>query len=773
MLRVWLMCFISCLIFLCVSLEAQQPTAQEPADIQAELRSATGSNHFQLGEVISLDFIISSSTPNRYLAPCNLFNESCFGFPQCRFFTHWSFSVAPESGWTQIGGRGCETMSGPNFQVPSRDLTAEPEKLSYTLTNRFRFDKPGTYIVRLSMQVGLDDESNFFGAQFGQDAEAKRHAVSLSREIVLEIAPAGEDWKKNIIEKGVAAWSGVVPRSTNPVSLELLQYEQEKSALCHLGTPEAAVALIGLLSQGHNDAADCLPININSESTVKEMRRLMADPETSVSPTFFSMLVELLNSDNKPGNRRIMISQAAVDKEREALFAALPRKQEAARIASLATILQNPPHSNKAPAEFSYPVSFSLEEISVTATNFDRLPGQVQERLLGDGWNTVRSLLMLPVVRRMAEAGNGQALLRWLDLDSVAATAFIRQEVVRPVPRFSAYYLRLAETSLPGQEQQIASNFIALDGQVDVMRGATLLQRYITGSVLPIVLPFINAKFDGWSCVTRVPVIAYLLKYSPDDAEKRLEQMMQDTGHGYCQSTGYFTNIGFLQPSPVLERMAIAQIQGDTPFARDGIEYLQRYGTTASKQILWNQLVTWHEKFVASGAEKRLAENRNSQDDYALRERGTELARAFSGAQNWMLLPDEASRLQSLLGKDASYGLACAFSCGAQLGIEPAPATYYIYAHQNEPELPSESRIEYLKPAERMRYAINQYRCADMKSLKNKLLQFPQGSTFDFAWEFSGRDRAEVIEITNFLQDHGFKFRNSHEWSFIRPDPPH
>ena len=50
--------------------------------------------------------------------------------------------------------------SGPSFDVQSSDLTAEPKKYSYTLTNRFAFDAPGKYTVRLSLTVGLDDETN-------------------------------------------------------------------------------------------------------------------------------------------------------------------------------------------------------------------------------------------------------------------------------------------------------------------------------------------------------------------------------------------------------------------------------------------------------------------------------------------------------------------------------------------------------------------------------------------------------------------------------------
>ena len=76
------------------------------------------------------------------------------------------------------------------------------------------------------------------------------------------------------------------------------------------------------------------------------------------------------------------------------------------------------------------------------------------------------------------------------------------------------------------------------------------------------------------------------------------------------------------------------------------------------------------------------------------------------------------------------------------------------------------------RPAERLRYSINQYRCADLRALKDKLLQFPEGSVFEFVYDFSAADRDELVEISNFLWSHSYKVRNLQNWSFLRPDSP-
>ena len=168
----------------CSQLDCQSQSVQQAADLRVQLRSATGSNRFQLGEMIPVEVLISSSTPNRYLEPCKMFWEGCFGYPQCRFVTHWSFDVTPSTGWTDIGWHGCSTMSGPTFEVKSVDLTNEPKKYPYMLTNRFRFDSPGKYTVHLSLTVGLDDDSNQL--QTRRDPKAVHNSVSTTADLDLE-----------------------------------------------------------------------------------------------------------------------------------------------------------------------------------------------------------------------------------------------------------------------------------------------------------------------------------------------------------------------------------------------------------------------------------------------------------------------------------------------------------------------------------------------------------------------------------------------------------
>jgi hypothetical protein len=753
------------LLFLAIALWcfptfAQDSPAPGPADLKVELRSASGSNRFQLGEVIPLEVLISNGTPNHYLEPCTMFRESCFGYPRCRFSTHWSFEVSPNTGWRDIGWHGCQMASGGMYDVESSDLTAEPKKYTYTLTNRFAFDAPGKYTVRLSLTFGLDDKTNQIT---NSPNSVKSNSVSKTAEMVLEIVPAGDDWKKTIIERGVAAWTSQPPKDTTPPSAEYVKYQQEKDALCNLGTSEAAIALATLLSQGI-DVTHCLKINSHKDEAQAEMGRLLVDPNVGVRQVFFAAYAKLLNRSQENGNEMAGVTPAVVNQVRQTLFESLPKKTPEAMVPSLETVIMFPMSGYWVVPGSVYDLRapYSPKVIAVAAANFDLLPESTQAALLDANWDHLRSPLMLPVVRRKAEAGDGHALLRWLELDPVPATAFMRQEVVRPAPRFSSLYLRLPDQSLPAAQQRgIAANFVALNSPDELIRSATLLHRYTTRATLPIVLPFIDQHLADWPCKVQIPVLAYLLKVSPSEARPRLEQVLQKMRPPlYCPRGQFFPSLGFMEATPVLESLAAKQVEEGTPLAPDAAEYLRKYGSSAMKPVVWEQLSRWHTKYVESGAEARIGTQKHTQEDWQLYDLNWRLFDSFVSAHGWTLSPNDVDRLSTLVGTKDVEQVACRFSCGGQISVGPAPGSFLIYGRANEPVFPVEARIDYLMPEESIHYSINQYGSASLKTLEQKLLQFPPGSTFSVAHTASMDEQGDWTRISAFLKERGYSFRN-------------
>jgi hypothetical protein len=261
---------------------AAQKAAQDTQDLQVELRSATGSNRFQIGQQIPLEAVFSSGVVNRYLEPCKLFDKGRFGYLRCRFQNQWSISIFPEDGWIDLTKEFPTGLmwGGPSYDVPSHDLGSAPVKFPYMLTDTYRFDKPGKYTVQLSMQVGFDDWSTQRANKLPQT-----HVVLVTQQIALEIVPASAEWQKEIIRKGYDAFTSPIPAYTQPPSPEYLERQQNTAALCNMATPEAVRVLIKLLSK--NDARElavCLENSPHRSVVLEEMHRLQMDPEIAVTP---------------------------------------------------------------------------------------------------------------------------------------------------------------------------------------------------------------------------------------------------------------------------------------------------------------------------------------------------------------------------------------------------------------------------------------------------------------------------------------------------------
>jgi len=287
-----------------------------------------------------------------------------------------------------------------------------------------------------------------------------------------------------------------------------------------------------------------------------------------------------------------------------------------------------------------------------------------------------------------------------------------------------------------------------------------LLHRYTTRATLPTVLPFIDKHLAEWPCQIQIPVLAYLPKVSPADARPRVEQVLQKVSPPYCPRGEFFPSLGFMEPSPVLDTLAARQVEDGTPLAADAAECLGRYGSTAMKPVVWEQLSRWHKKYVDSGAEQRISSQPSTQDDWQLYNLDSRLLEAYVKAQGWTLSPADVRSLSKLIGDKKTEGLACTFSCGSQLGVGPTPGDYAIYGRVTDRVYPPDNRIDYLMSTEPFQYSVNQYRGANLKSLEQKLLQFPAGSTFSFAHTGSGLDQGDWTTISAFLRSRGYTVRN-------------
>jgi hypothetical protein len=253
----------------------------------------------------------------------------------------------------------------------------------------------------------------------------------------------------------------------------------------------------------------------------------------------------------------------------------------------------------------------------------------------------------------------------------------------------------------------------------------------------------------------------------------RVARALAAANHGECVTNTLLTSVGFLQPSPVLERLALKQVDlGKTPMARDGADYLRRYASKEMKPEVWKRLVHLSERVKADGIEARLQTGKITPEESNQFALWSDLIEAYVAAQGWVLTPPEAEAVRKLIGEKRSDASACRFRCGAELSVAAHKGQFAIYGRANDNADRVSPPLEYLNSEERLRYSVSQYSCANTKALKEKLLQFPAGSEFVFAYDFTPRDHEEIVEISGFLREHGYKVANPWHWQFLPSETP-
>ncbi|HEY4355579.1 MAG TPA: hypothetical protein VGN16_07525 [Acidobacteriaceae bacterium] len=676
-------------------------------------------------------------------------------------------------------------------------LTADPVVCTLA-SSRYRFQRPGLYKVRLVTKLFLNDDT-----ARSTDRQGKQHYANIVRDIALEIVPSSPEWEKEVIRKGVEAASKPQPAQNRPEDPEEVRYWQDIDTFCALDSVDGVHAMVGLLAEGRR--IDCIRDTLHRSEAIAELRSVMIQPDVRVSSTFFFVLTDMMSRREQDTHSRYDQIENVRHEVREALLAALPEKTDEARAETLATILSYPPQQSEQTDDFPDKPRFRDAVIRLAAGNFESLPEETRNRLLGNYWEALRSPLMLDAVRRQAQAGNGQALLRWVELEPAAAIAFEREEVVRTVPRFSSYYLRLPDVSLPRQEAVMARNFVALRDPNDLMRGASLLHRYATRAVLPVVLPFVDENLDHWPNEVRFPALAYLLKVAPEEAEPRIRRVLRgnkDPREGPCCHF-FLSSLGILEPSPVLERIALDQIKTRPHWVRDlsldmrrgAFEYLEEWGSPRVKPVLWNWLLRWRKDFANVPAPESGVAPSEQQHERSLQLEY--LLHGYAYAHAWVQTPEDVEKLRTVTGDATLFQRDCYKPSPA--GHRPAHAVPHIAVQRDsgEPDFQGisgcegaigpepdtfEIRYEYTRgpfsevrettsSQERLSYSIRQYQCRNLQSLKEKILQLPKGSTFEFTPIFNNFDeveRKEVIEIVDFLEANGYKVHVPKIWNFVQ-----
>lgn len=727
------------LTLLLLVMTAGVPTCAQSAPfdpkVLLQVQLASNQREFHIGETIPLELSFSSAVKDRYQVNMAQYDRS--GRMEYEYFT-----VSPALG--AVDPLGTKHWAGGGGLTSYQFLSSVPWTTRLNLNEWVRFAQPGEYrLIVSSQRVGVRDRSKPGGTS---------PVTTRSNEITLKIVAADPAWQRRVLNDAVRKLDAPAPIKPEQTEQYATSRRQAIDTLRFLGTAGAAREMAKRMrgeDSGGLDYICMLGLITSPERSVVRtaLEEALADPDHPIDGTFLYAL-RMVNSDTNGSDPRWREVQQQVIEE---LLAALPAKRGKALSISLSTAMNQAWDMNALPKQTTEKLMSQLVSM------FDQLPLKEQNTLLSFRWDKIKSPAMLPILKRYAESYvdfpemraepafdslqlSGNALRHWYDLDPAGARQAIIAEISRPRPRFGARILGLLpDKTLPEVDFALAEHFVASDDLDGGANLASLIARYATDAILPQITEELDRKIGTWACVIQNPILAYVLRVSPESARPRIEKAIASRGEGFSAcNRDLFQIVSEIQYDPILEDIGIKSLNDPDPqVASTAATMLGKYGSPAAESALWQRYVSWSEQWT--GRESQL--NRMFADgidenvyQFSL---GQNLAQALATGKGWL---SDKTRLQRL----------------SQLTKVPRIQQQlegYLKVWEDQPLTIMLDR----SPQGEFYLRVAQYEFHSMESLKEKLTQFPSDTKFFLFMptvDLPANDQT-LVEFRAFLDSHG------------------
>ena len=732
----------------------QEALAANPPDVTFELRLGGGREAFFQGEVIPVELVFSSTTPQRYELDMALYDR-------CGRVMTDEYHFEPEAGavdplrdfYAPDGQYGCGGVRHVSVLDPN------PDVVEMELNEWLRFDRPGKYrlfVTTLRLRdLSVERENGGIG----------KWLKIASRAIDLTILAADPDWSARVLAQARADLD----------SADRERRERGCTALRHLGTTAAIAELVretGGRSNGCGQAILGLFGHPERSAVIDAMEAKLTAPDEAVDARFIRRLAKLawfgdhpLPAESESLSRedaqawRAEVSRGIeerVSAYAERLAASIGDKRGAARPGSLWTLLDTAQQSNASPRR-----SAELEALRPRlARHFRELPPEKQADLLRRSWGLLRHPSFRSVLLglyedppEMPRGGAGKlrdlAVRRLQDLDPGAARQILLSEMRRPDPRLGAGVIALfpdatlpaeVEASVIGHLRQIEPG---VGGWKDLL---AIVGRFGSVAIRDEVESIYERESDRdlKSC-WRAPFLAYFLRVDPRGGNEKLrtEVLGPETG---AEGVGgrsrecarrYLAEVAAFGPSPALDLAAVELLDsGDPKLETAAIEMLGKHGTATAQAPLWRRYERWHQTWQRRAEELRFdgITGRRQNDEAVQFERA--LHTALAEGAGWVIDRSAAERLERLAVSDQVKQQA--ESLARRIG--------------------DEIRLR-LWSLEQPHFDVAQYDLQSLDALKARLSLFPEGTVFHWHCADRKADPAAVealfVELEGWLAEQG------------------
>jgi hypothetical protein len=734
--------------------QQEQAASVNPAGVSFTIRLKDGRKQFEPGEIINLELLFSSRTPQTY----SLNNAS---YDRSGRLLIDSYHVNPQEGVSDplddYFNAGPFGFMGGGLSSSSW-LDEKPALIASELNDWCRFDRPGKYRLYVtSHRVGRKRDAD-------DDAYHTQRLTLTSNIIEFEILPGDAKWAGQQLREAIAI-------------LDAQEQSVNKRAACHtlrfLGTTgaarEMARRLRGVDQECDGEYVFGLVGSPYRALVISEMERLLEAPEHPVSYSFLRTLSLLSFTVQHPASlppypdaqdqQQRALWQKMFDERMEKyeqvmndyvrrLTAAVNGKRGRAQAISFHTLLEI--SASLAQEKRSAELSAERERIAgALPAIFRELPPDAQFSMLDSYWDQISGPAMLPVLRRIylrppetTWEVRDRALQRIYELAPAEGRELILFEARSLHPRVGMEVLGLLpERTLPELDEALADN---LEQEFDEIHSA-LVERYASPAIAARVRAVYGDKGGKMACAIQAPLLAYLLRVDPPQGEALVRQALAARG---SKDTGCYDmlldDVSRLYMCPELERIAVETLSdANIEMVAHAATLLGQYGTATAEEPLWQRFEKWHAEWQEREADLtgklpgRTSLGAPALADQALVENALRAALSYSGA--WLADAEQLKRIRAL----------CLTEKGRLEAEEWAkkwnsPITITLGSVNGIPQS----------------FYVAQYSLPTFNSLKDKLAQFPQGTSFNWKPDSDGlKERQLFNELKDYLEGRGMKLQ--------------
>ncbi|MCL4204806.1 MAG: hypothetical protein KJ000_20195 [Pirellulaceae bacterium] len=743
-----------------------EAVAANPEGAQFAIELADPQPQYRVGQLIPVDLVYTFREPNKFLINDGLAR----GSGTARLLE--VFRVSPPTGTRR------RTSDEPNFYhwaggTPRRPEANRVYRYRVYLNEWRRFDQPGKYrFYSTSARVWRPEFS-----------PPRNNDLRLTSNLVeLEIIPATSQWQDEELRMAVE----VLDRHSQETEEHRALRREALRRLRYLDI-EAAIRELARRHPGRNegevyDIGMGLHESRYKDAAVEELKRRLDDRDFLVTAPFLLQLGRLAADIQVPIDYQAFRGEGSreqldqLEKEHRlsehrlfveffhAAWAAAETKEPLVRARSLFELFQFGSYSNLRDERLLTSERRVQIRAAVLAV-FEQLPAADQRLLLTSHWRQFGGTDFLPALRRFIAVAPRRekgadlplpidsAFCRLVELAPEEGHSLVLAELRRERPRASLHSLTLLpDRPIPELDDSLATRLEqSIDNLGDAELAAALVARYGSAAVYDRVRQVYGDKGGSWACNLQASMLAYFLRHNSREGRQLVGQALDARERTRCYRT-LLTDVAGVQMTAELERIAIGRLDDDNlEIAADALRVLQRHGSPAVEEIIWQRFAKWHAAWKDRGGELKVGGG--AQADSQVRFESA-LVDAVIYGRNWFTDPPKLKRLRSLCLTEPNRTLV-----DHRLDSWREPVAIQFSAG-TESEFPS-ARPSFQRGTPSYDcWFVAQYTAHSLAAVKELLARFPQGTTLSFPTGMLSDPQAEEQlfgDLQQYVAAHGLK----------------